>query len=199
MSAPDSDRRDRETFAREGYVVWRAALAGPLLRFLWRYAIERADAGALKAIDRDVTAAAGAYGDPVMEHLLERLRLSVETLSGAALHPTYSYVRVYRRGDALAAHHDRPACEISLSLALGQEPAAPWPLWIRGRQGARAALLNPGDALLYRGIDCEHWRDPYDGERLAQVFLHYVDRAGPHAAWKFDKRVSLELSTPLPI
>ena len=29
------------------------------------------------------------------------------------------------------------------------------------------------------------------GEWAAQVFLHYVDRTGPHAGWKFDKRPSL--------
>jgi hypothetical protein len=54
-----------------------------------------------------------------------------------------------------------------------------------------AALLQPGDALLYRGHDCFHWRDAYAGQQLAQVFLHYVDRNGPHAAEKFDGRESL--------
>lgn len=189
----------RHTFERQHYVVLRAAVVAPLLGFLWRYVLERAQRGQLRGVEQDVTAAPGAYADPVMEHLLERLRPPVEAVTGLALHPTYSYVRLYRHGDALAPHRDRPSCEISLSLALGQEPDAPWPLWIRGPQGAHAAQLEPGDALLYRGVDCEHWRERYEGGRLAQVFLHYVNQAGPHAAWKFDKRDGLDLSVPLPI
>ena len=189
----------RQIFERQQYVVRRAAVVPPLLGFLWRYVLERARGGELRGVEQDVTAAPGAYADPVMEHLLERLRPVVEAATGLALYPTYSYVRLYAQGDALAPHRDRPSCEISLSLTLGQEPPAPWPLWIRGPEGELAARLEPGDALLYRGIDCEHWRERYDGTRLAQVFLHYVNQDGPYAAWKFDKRDSLDLTVPLPI
>jgi hypothetical protein len=68
----------------------------------------------------------------------------------------------------------------------------PWPLWLRDTDGkAFAAILRPGDALVYRGIELEHWREPYTGEKLSQVFLHYVDRNGPHAEEKFDHRPGL--------
>jgi hypothetical protein len=171
--------------------VVKSAVGQPLLGFLWRYVLERAANGGWPRLEQDVTTARGAYGDPVMEHVLERLRPSVEAIAGVSVYPTYSYVRLYAHGDALAAHRDRPACELSLSLSLGQEPPAPWPLWIRGPEGERAVALDPGDALLYRGIDCPHWREPLDGDWAAQVFLHYVDRIGPHAGWKFDQRASL--------
>ena len=52
-------------------------------------------------------------------------------------------------------------------------------------------MLSPGDGLLYRGIDVFHWREPFQGNRLVQVFLHYVDRNGPHADQKFDGRITL--------
>jgi hypothetical protein len=42
--------------------------------------------------------------------------------------------------------------------------------------------------LLYRGIECPHWREAFEGDRQVQVFLHYVDQKGPLADWKFDKR-----------
>jgi len=189
----------RQTFARRQYVVVRAALVDPLLGFLWRYVLARADSGAMSAGDHDVPGTACAYADTVMEHVLERLRPRVEELTGLRLCPTYSYLRLYRTGDALAPHQDREACEISLSANLGQDPPLPWPLWIRGPGGPDAVQLNPGDALLYRGIEREHWREPYGGVRLAQVFLHYVDQAGPHAGWRFDKREGLDLTIPLPI
>ena len=35
--------------------------------------------------------------------------------------------------------------------------------------------LNPGDMLVYRGCDLEHWRNKFEGENCGQVFLHYND------------------------
>jgi hypothetical protein len=189
----------RQTLARQQYVVMRSAIAGPLLGFLWRYVQAQDEGHAMSAGDHDVPGAACRYADPVMEHLLERLRPAVEAVTGLPLYPTYSYVRLYRTGDALSSHTDREACEFSLSLNLGQDPPASWPLWIRGEAGPEAIHLEPGDALLYRGIEREHWRERYDGVKLGQVFLHYVDQAGPHAAWRFDKRDALDLSVALPI
>lgn len=188
-----------DAFNQQGYAALRQALADPLLGFLWRYVIERAANGSLQTNDPDVPAAACAYADPIMEHLLERLRPRVEEVTGLSLYPTYSYLRVYRTGDRLVPHVDRPACEISVSVNLGQEPAEPWPLWVRGPLGPYAAALEGGDALVYRGVDCEHWREPYEGARLAQVFLHYVNQTGPHASWKFDKRAGLALTSVLPL
>ena len=194
----------QHAFDHHRYLVVPALVTGPLLGFLWRYIVERADAGYLRA-DEQVPDKRSAYADPVMEHLLERVRPAIEDATGLRLFPTYSYVRVYRHGDALARHSDRPSCEISVSVNLGQEPpgtpgkSVPWPLWIAGPAGQTAVRLNPGDALLYRGIECEHWRDAFEGTRLAQVFLHYVDESGPHREWRFDKRKSLGLTLPLPI
>jgi hypothetical protein len=187
-----------ETFDRERYALMRALVVEPLRGFLWRYVLERETVGTM-ASDPDWPGTPVSYGDTVMEHMLERLRPQVEAATGRRLFPTYSYLRLYKNGNALRAHRDRPACEISLSLALGQEPSAPWPLWIRGTSGAHAVELQPGDAVLYRGMELEHWREPFPGDRLAQVFLHYVDQDGPCAEWKYDKREGLEMSVRLPI
>jgi hypothetical protein len=126
-----------------------------------------------------------------MDALLLRLLPEVEATSGLLLFPTYSYVRVYKTGDVLKRHIDRPSCEVSVSLCIGYDATEPWPLWISGPQGVRSIALRSGEALLYRGIDCPHWRDEFRGKRLVQVFLHYVDKHGPNAEWKFDKRNSL--------
>ena len=188
----------QDAFERERYVVMPFFIAEPWLGFLWRYVLEREAAGAMAA-DPDWPGTPVAYGDVVMEHMLERLRPQVEAASGRRLFPTYSYFRLYKTGNALRPHLDRPACEISVSVNLGQEPAEPWPLWVRGPLGPYAAALEGGDALVYRGVDCEHWREPYEGARLAQVFLHYVNQTGPHASWKFDKRAGLALTSVLPL
>jgi hypothetical protein len=86
-----------------------------------------------------------------------------------------------------------------VSLNIGQEPPIAWPLWMRGSSGPQAVALQPGDAVLYRGMELEHWREPYEGVRAAQVFLHYVDRDGPCAEEKFDRRDALGVTVRLPI
>ena len=58
-------------------------------------------------------------------------------------------------------------------------------------RGTVVADLGPGDAMLYRGCECPHWRDAFDGEQCAQVFLHYVDADGPYSEWRYDKRERL--------
>jgi hypothetical protein len=126
-----------------------------------------------------------------MEDLLVRLQPLIEEACGLKLHPTYSYVRLYTQGDRLGRHTDRESCEISVTLCLGMDPDGPWPIHIEGPRGTSAIQLGTGDALIYRGIECAHWRDPYQGDRLGQVFLHYVDRNGPYAEWKFDRRSAL--------
>ena len=133
----------------------------------------------------------GNYGDPAFDGLLEYLRPRVEDHSGLRLLPTYSYFRMYKRGDVLKRHRDRSACEISVTLNIGQQPLAPWPIYLQGEGEPCGAELKPGDALLYRGIDLLHWRESYLGSQHFQVFLHYVDRDGPHTDQKFDGRPSL--------
>ena len=134
-----------------------------------------------------------AYGDPFIDTLLLSLLPQVERYSGLKLFPTYSYFRMYKHGDALPKHNDRLACEISVTLCLGGDPL--WPFWLEAPNGVVKVNLAPGDGLLYRGVECAHWREAFDGTQLAQVFLHYVDTNGPNADWKFDRRKAT--SSPL--
>jgi predicted 2-oxoglutarate/Fe(II)-dependent dioxygenase YbiX len=150
------------------------------------------------------------HGASVFDSLLEQLVPNFEQACGKRLHPTYAYARLYAPGDELKIHTDRPACEISATLTLGFEGDV-WPIYVgdyteagTGReittqQGETKYLTNEreikmgvGDAVLYRGMDKVHWREPYkEGKWQAQVFLHYVDADGPHAEWKYDKRSKL--------
>jgi hypothetical protein len=178
-------------FAREGYAPAPALIEPALVDFLWSYALTKFASRLMGQGDALMPATPCAYGDPTFDGLLEYLRPRVEAATGLRLHPTYSFFRLYKRGDAFEPHLDRPACEISVTLNLGQTPAAPWPFHLETASGAYEARLQPGDALLYRGCDLPHWRGRYDGERVGQVFLHYVDRDGPKASFRFDGRASL--------
>jgi hypothetical protein len=180
-----------EIFARQGYVMLPALIEPALVDFLWSYVHTKFASLLVTLADERVPNTPTDYGDHAFEGLLEYLRPRIEELSGLALHPTYSYFRIYKHGDVLKRHSDRPACEISVTLNIGQAPAEPWPIYIECHAGPYAALMSAGDAMLYRGRDCAHWRDAYPGDKLVQVFLHYVDRAGSYADWKYDKRMTL--------
>ncbi len=182
-------------FSRDRYVVLRAWLSEPQLSFTYRYVRKMEQRGFMRPGDEQVPGTPAGSGDWVMDGLLSDLLPAVEAASGLRLFPTYAYFRVYKPGDILKVHKDRPSCEVSITLCLGYSAPAPWPIWIAGPNGRSAVSLEAGDALLYRGMECEHWREPFEGDHQAQVFLHYVEQNGPCAKWKYDKRPGLAIST----
>jgi len=136
------------------------------------------------------------YADPVMETLLVKVLPIMQQETGLDLIPTYSYARLYKHGDELKRHKDRPSCEISTTINLGGDP---WPIFIDGTgadnaQDGTKVLLEVGDMLVYSGCDLEHWREPLEGDKCGQVFLHYNHKNGPFAEKnKFDGRPMLGL------
>ena len=40
--------------------------------------------------------------------------------------------------------------------------------------------LEPGDIIIYKGCEVDHWREKYEGLNHAQVFLHLNDQNGPY-------------------
>jgi hypothetical protein len=153
--------------------------------------------------DQQVPNTYSHYADMVMETLLVKMLPVMASETGLDLVPTYSYARIYKHGDILKRHKDRPSCEISTTLNLGGDP---WPIYIDGTgadnvideqrniikpnapEGTKV-LLEVGDMLVYSGCELEHWREPFEGNICGQVFLHYNHRNGLFADKnKFDKR-----------
>jgi len=183
-------------FAQQGYVVITGLLPAPRAAMVRDHLLQRAQAGTMTTDTSLGTPIPAIYGDALIDNLMNALLPAVSYCTGLALYPTYSYARIYKAGDKLPPHRARRACEISLSLKLGQQPDTPWALCVEDSQKkAAAATLGPGDALVYRGIELTHWREPYQGEQLVQTFLHYVDQNGPNAGQRFDGRSAL--GTPL--
>jgi hypothetical protein len=120
-----------------------------------------------------------------METILLMSQPVLEKNTKLKLSPTYSYARIYQKGDILHKHKDRFSCEISATLNLGGDP---WPIFIEPdskigvyvndiyQSGTTKGLkvnLSPGDMLIYSGNILEHWREKFEGDECAQVFLHY--------------------------
>ena len=128
------------------------------------------------------------YGDPTFDTLLELTRPVFEESINIPLISTYSYHRLYQTDSDLKRHKDRKSCEISATLCLGHDisnvdkkvyPNYNWPMWIKDETDREIPIsLEPGDAIMYRGCEVEHWREPFIGLNHAQVFLHYNEKNG---------------------
>jgi hypothetical protein len=60
-------------------------------------------------------------------------------------------------------------------------PEYNWPMFVESSEYEDGAPvhMNPGDMIIYRGCDIEHWREKFIGLNHAQVFMHYNDKNGP--------------------
>jgi len=136
------------------------------------------------------------YADPLIETILKESLPTVEEHTGLKLEPSYSFSRVYQEGEELTAHTDRPSCEISVTVNVACT-GDPWPIWMQySDQDPVKCLLEPSDAVIYKGCETTHWRRKLTkGQINVQFMLHYVNKNGPFSEYRFDKRESLALDS----
>ena len=186
-------------FKTQKYQVIKNAISKELANFIFNYFLLKRDAvawmyqnnitydtGLLGTwSDDQVPNTYSHYADPVMETLLMKVLPVMQKEIDLKLVPTYSYARIYKHGDILHKHKDRPSCEISTTIHLGGDK---WSIFVEGTE----VMLDVGDMLVYSGCELEHWREPLEGNTCAQVFLHYNHVSGPFAEKnRFDKRPML--------
>jgi|TARA_R100000084_G_C4619655_1_gene132466 hypothetical protein len=136
------------------------------------------------------------YSDIAMETLLQEIKPVMEKHTGLELQPSYSYARIYKKGDELKRHKDRFSCEISTTMNLGGDE---WPIYLEpsGKKNMKGVKVNlkPGDMLVYYGCELEHWREKFTGNDCGQVFLHYNKSSKTSKENLYDKRPFLGLPT----
>jgi hypothetical protein len=179
-------------FKNKGYCKVTSAISVELRDYITQYALFD-EMQNFNSNDSQVPNAHSKYGDPAMEALLLHLHNTMEENTGLTLYPTYAYYRVYRNGDELTRHVDRPSCEISSTLCFNysyDDAAYNWPIFMAGS----SIILQPGDMAIYKGCEVEHWREPFTppaDQWHVQGFFHYVDANGPYASYKYDGRASV--------
>ena len=205
-------------FKDKKYLVIKKAISFELANFAFNYLLLKRDAvkwmqdtnyiskftpGFGTWEDKQVPNTYSIYGDCFMETLMMKVLPVMQEHTEMTLIPCYTYSRIYKKGDILKLHKDSPSCEISTTLHLGGEP---WTIFL-DPTGANYVIdeykqihkpnapqgipitLEVGDMLVYSGCELEHWREPFEGEHCAQVFLHYNNIDGPFGTQnKFDKR-----------
>ena len=198
------------SFKTKKYQVIKGALSKELANFIFNYMMLQRDAVDFMVknnkvnpvnpfmgtrTDRQVPGCYTKYADWVMETLLMYMIPVMKAKTGLELIPTYTYTRLYEKGNILKRHKDRPSCEVSTTLHLGGNE---WPIFLDPsgqnfvvdeyknihKAGAPKGVrvdLKVGDMLIYSGCDLEHWREPFEGNVCSQVFLHYNHANGPFA------------------
>lgn len=181
------------TYASKNFGVVRKAIHPQLTNYLQHYAEILRATGRFED-DHQVPGSLRRYGAPGFDALLPTLLPAFESAAGIALTATYSFVRIYFRGQELVAHKDRSECQHSATLHLASSDGRPWPIYVRdGESAVQEFDLAPGDALLYRGDRVLHWREPLQADWYVQVFLHYIMANGSGPGVALDGREHLGL------
>tara|TARA_R100000988_G_C3968268_1_gene150075 strand:+ start:224 stop:850 length:627 start_codon:yes stop_codon:yes gene_type:complete len=194
-------------FQKNHYLVIKQAINKELANFLYNYFSIKKDvaytvlhSGFVSPYteyfghwnDSQVPGSFSHYADIAMDTLLLKVQPIMEQHTKIKLIPTYSYTRMYAKGNELKRHKDRSSCEISTTMNLGGDL---WPIFIKlSNKKNIQVILEPGDMLVYKGCILEHWREPFQGDECCQVFLHYNNALSDFAEEnKYDKRPHLGL------
>ena len=190
------------SFLENKYCFVKGALSKEICTISTKYALikKQIDFSPENIENREQTHA--VYSDSLIESILWFLHPKIEEVTNLKLYPTYSFYRVYNPGDSLEIHTDRQECEISATLCLGynyitKTPNYNWGMYVKPPHGqVDKPICEPGDMIVYKGIEVEHWRDVFstdEGSYQVQAFLHYVDANGPLAKFKYDRRPAIGL------
>ena len=178
-------------FKEKKYTVIKKAISFELANFAFNYLLLKRDAvkwmqdnnyiskfttGFGTWEDKQVPNTFSCYSDMFMETLMMKVLPIMQERTEMTLVPCYTYARIYKKGDILKRHKDRPSCEISTTLHLGGEP---WTIFL-DPTGANYVVdeykqihkpnapkgipltLEVGDMLVYSGCFLEHWREPFE-------------------------------------
>ena len=192
-----------DIFEKNKYLSVEKLVPVDLCRVITKYALlkEETDFSPDIGPRAQVENAHSVYGDTLMETMIHFLQPHMEKHTGLTLCPTYTYYRVYRPGMQLKIHRDRPSCEISTTICFGFNYTSTninyrWGMYVE--PGIRIDQ-NPGDAIIYRGCEVDHWRDTFEAgpnSYQVQAFFHYIDVNGPfYPEYAYDKRPKLGVLT----
>tara|TARA_R110000796_G_scaffold17077_1_gene52842 strand:- start:55 stop:657 length:603 start_codon:yes stop_codon:yes gene_type:complete len=172
------------SFKKNKYAVIKQAVSKELVNFLYNYFLMKRQVldtclnnryispyeeflGIYESKNSQIPNTYAHYSDIAMETLMLNCQPVMEKTTRLKLQPSYTYARIYKKGDELKRHKDRFSCEISTTMNLGGDS---WTIYLEPNI---AINLKQGDMLVYKGTDLEHWRKPFKGKDCVQVFLHY--------------------------
>ena len=181
-----------------------------ILNLIYTYSIIKYGNQKQFKTDIQTNALISEHSDYLMETLMDLSTPVIEQNVKKKLFPTYSFFRIYDKGSDLKTHIDRESCEYTVALCLGAHPVdQPYEIFLgekddnsdykyfsnknnleRYRIDYKFPML-PNNAIIFKGMNKLHWREPCQHDHFITVFLHYVDQDGEYKDFKFDKRTGL--------
>jgi hypothetical protein len=162
-----------EKFKDNNYFFVPELLDKHLVKFLASY-YQAAKDGHVGFFDLDPTSL-NCNGDAVADAVLYLMRDKLEKLTGLELLPSYSFVRIYRQGEKVGKHTDGPENQISCTMCVSRDEVD-WPLFVSFKGVEDSFVMQPGDGVIYRGYEVNHWRDKFSGENQVQVIIGLVEK-----------------------
>lgn len=212
----------QEEFKSNRYLDIKGLIPKDICKIATKYALlkEKIEFEPELGADAQVAGAHSIYSDTLMETLMHFTKPHIENITGLELECSYTYYRVYRPGAELKRHKDRASCEVSMTVCLGTRyidmpPDYNWGMYvdpdsinkefgpngefISNEKPGKMINQQPGDVIIYRGCEVEHWRTPFNvakGSYQVQAFFHYIDKNGPfYPQHKFDQRPGIGYSS----
>ena len=136
-----------------------------------------------------------ADNEPVARFFHGQLTSVVSRIVGRAVKPSYVYLAGYQADAELPSHVDRAQCQYTVALCVDFTPEpsceTSWPLQLDSPDGRIFVYQAIGDALVYKGREIRHSRDPLARHTSTSLFFHYVDEDFSAASIeRFDVRQS---------
>jgi hypothetical protein len=154
------------TLRENRYVVLPQIFAPLQLAAVRRYYRAQIAEGFLTFGDADWPDRYFSGRDPICYFFHHQLTDAVSAVAGERVKPSFAFFASYHPGSVLPPHRDRDQCEYSMSILIDHSPeldqASPWPLYLHP-PGAPAAVpisTRLGDAVLYKGREVTHYREP---------------------------------------
>lgn len=135
-----------------------------------------------------------SYGDILFDTIMLKIHKLMEEKTNLNLLPAFSFARIYKNGNDLKKHKDAEIAEISSTMNIGgdlypiyfNDPKKDTPVEIK---------LNPGDMLIYKGTEFEHYREKFTGQECGQLHFHFVRATQENLKYLFDGRPHMGLSS----
>ena len=105
---------------------------------------------------------------------IDKVKDKFEELFETELMYTFDYSRIYGEGEVLIPHTDRTMCQYATTINV-RNTGEPWTFYVRDPDTKEDISINmtKGDAVLYRGSEITHWREPLTGPDVYQTMIFY--------------------------
>lgn len=170
--------RTARRFRKKRYLLVKRILPHAMLEYLKvYYAILMANNRFWN--DRACPSSLSLGGDAGLDAVLEWIRPEVSRLVGFDVVPTFSYTRQYAKGEVLARHTDRAACEVSVTLSIHiPKGAGPSVVYLKAPKFKETKVeMFEGDGCIYAGAEVGHWRKRFRCGGYIQLFLHFIAKS----------------------